>query len=456
MKEKKIFKEIWSYASDYIDSSYDRNVFPTDEALKNLSHFDEELPEETGDASEILKSLNTYGSPATMSQIAGRYFGFVNGSSVPAGMAAKCLGTIWDQNTAMQIISPLCAKLESVVQSWLVSLFDFPQETVAGFVSGTSAANLAGLAAARYRLLQNLNWDVNDKGLFGAPPLRLISGADIHSSAEKALSVLGLGKGNLELVPVDKQGRLVAEQMPDLDETCIVILQAGNVNSGAFDPFEEVCKKANEAGAWVHIDGAFGLWAGAVDKFQDLTRGLELADSWAVDGHKTLNTPYDCGIVMCKDGDALSSALHMSGGYLVLSEDRDGMFFTPEMSRRSRILELWATMRYLGRDGIAGMVYGFHERAKQFAEMISRHGGFEVMNDVVFNQVLVQCENDQLTDEVIEKIQQLRTCWVGGSWWKGRRVIRVSVCSWATTERDIDLSVQSFVKALSIIQNMEE
>jgi glutamate/tyrosine decarboxylase-like PLP-dependent enzyme len=345
----------------------DRNVYPTNEALENLKHFDETMPIKSSNSIEIIEQLNSYGSPATVSQIGGRYFGFVNGSVVPCGLAAKLLGTFWDQNTAMYVISPIAGKLEKVVEQWLKSIFKLPPETVAGFVSGTSTANLCGLASARFRLLKNQGWDINQKGLLNAPPIRIIAGKEAHSTVIKTIGLLGFGHDNIEFIDTDAQGRIRTDLIPELDNKTLLILAAGNVNSGSFDNFSEICERAKQAGAWVHIDGAFGLWAGAVEKLRHLTNGIEYANSWAVDGHKTLNTPYDCGIILCNDKEALTSALHMSGGYLVLSDDRDGMFYTPEMSRRARIIELWATLKYLGTSGIDRMVYGLYERAKQFA-----------------------------------------------------------------------------------------
>jgi len=238
--------------------------------------------------------------------------------------------------------------------------------------------------------------------------------------------------------------------IPELDANTLLILQAGNVNSGSFDDFQSICKKANNANAWVHIDGAFGLWAGAVDELKYLTKGIELANSWAVDGHKTLNTPYDNGIVLCKDKEALAAALHMSGSYIIRSEQRDGMVYTPEMSRRARIVELWAIMKYLGKEGINNIVFTMFKRARQFAEEISQVEGFYVENEVVFNQVMVRCENDELTESVLANIQNLRDCWLGGSVWLNKKVMRISVCSWATTENDISTSVHSFKKALEL------
>ena len=450
LNNKSLYEKALKSGFDYLEEAFERHIYPKEAALQQLEHFDEAMPQDGFESQVIIDDLIQYGSPATVAQIGGRYFGFVNGSVVPAGLAAKLLATFWDQNAGMHVISPIVSKLETVVEQWFKEIFDLPESACAGFVTGTSAANFCGLAAARYRLLKRKGWDINEKGLFGAPKIRIVTGKEAHSSAIKAVNLLGFGNGNIEWVEVDDQGRLIAEKMPELDDSTIVILQAGNVNSGSFDPFDAVCEKARKANAWVHIDGAFGLWAHAVDQLKYLTKGLEKANSWAVDGHKTLNTPYDCGIVMCEDKEALVSAMHMSGGYLVLSEQRDGMFYTADMSRRSRIIELWATMKYLGKSGIDQMVLGMHERAKQFTEILRATEGFEVLNDVVFNQVVVHCESDELTETVIKHIQALRECWLGGSYWSGKRVFRISVCSWATTEQDVVRSVDSFKKALEM------
>ncbi|NUO02806.1 MAG: aspartate aminotransferase family protein [Saprospiraceae bacterium] len=448
MREKSIFEQAQQYALQYLEQVYDRNVFPTEKALLDLNHFEEGMPEASTDAASVISLLNQYGSPATTTILGGRYFGFVNGSAVPAGLAAKNLATYWDQNTAMQVISPISAKLESVVENWLKELFGLPGRTVAGFVSGTSSANFCGLAAARYRLLKRMGWDINEQGLFDAPKIRVVAGKQAHSTILKAIGLLGFGKNNVEWVESDEQGRIRPDLIPDLDDKTLLILQAGNVNSGSFDAFDEICERANQAGAWVHIDGAFGLWAEAVESLKYLTKGIHKANSWAVDGHKTLNTPYDCGIVLCEDKEAMVAALHMSGSYIILSEERDGMLYTPEMSRRARIIELWATMKYLGKAGIARMVENMHDRSVQFANAVRAIKGFEVLNEVVFNQVLVCCASDEITVKTMERIQALRECWVGGSSWHGRKVIRVSICSWATTPEDVRRSVASFEQAL--------
>ncbi|MBT7996154.1 MAG: aspartate aminotransferase family protein [Bacteroidetes bacterium] len=446
MIDKEIFNQVKEYAFDYADNSLERNVYPTDEAIENLSVFDEQLPEKIGDSKVILERLHKFGSPSTVSQIGGRYFGLVNGGIIPVALAAKWLNDFWDQNTPLYVTSPITSKLETIVEAWLKQLFTLPESTVAGFVSGTSMAILCAIAAARFRIYQRLNWDINSKGLINAPKIRIVAGKQAHGTVLKAVALLGFGKDNIEWVDVDAQGRIIPEKIPVLDNKTILILQAGNVNSGSFDAFNVICDKAKKTNTWIHIDGAFGLWAAGSKKLSYLTDGIGKADSWSVDGHKTLNTPYDCGIILCRDKEALISALQATGSYIVFGDNRDGMLYTPEMSRRARAVELWATMRYLGKQGIDELVYGLHERARQFAKEL-KESGFQILNDVVFNQVLVACDTDYETEETLKNIQEMRVCWCGGSLWFDKKVIRISVCSWATTENDINLSVKSFVKA---------
>ena len=449
LNEKIIFDQARLYAFKYLDEALKRNVFPDKKAIDALIVFDEELPYYPENPLTILEKLNEYGSPATVSTIGGRYFGFVSGGAIPTALAAKWLADIWDQNAPLYVLSPILSKLETVVESWLIELFKLPQNTVAGFVSGTSVAIISGLAAARYRILKNMNWDINSKGLFGAPKIRIVTSSQIHGTVLKAIAILGLGKDNIEWIDVDSQGRIIPELIPELDKQTILILQAGNVNSGSFDSFDLICEKANSVNAWIHIDGAFGLWAAGSEELKHLTKGIEKANSWSVDGHKTLNTPYDCGIILCNDKEALTVALQASASYIQYSDKRDGMLYTPEMSRRARVVELWATMKYLGKNGIDDLVTALHQRALQFANELKEADGFEILNDVVFNQVLVRCKTDHLTQRTIERIQELNECWVGGSMWNGRKVIRISVCSWATTSDDITRSVKSFIEALN-------
>jgi len=445
-EDREMFEQAKGYAYEYMDQVYEREVFPTDEALAGLANFDEPVPETGGDPAGMLRMLHEYGSPATVTSTGSRYYGMVIGSVFPPVMAAKWLADVWDQTPALYVSSPVVAKIEAICEQWVVDLLGLPQGSVAGLVSGSSIATLCGLATGRYEILRTAGWDVTSQGLFGAPPIRVIVGAEAHSTVFRALSTLGLGKDRVELVPVDEQGRMLASAVPELDETCLVILQAGNVNSGAFDPIDEICEKANSAGAWVHIDGAFGLWAGASASKKHLTQGIEKADSWSVDGHKTLNTPYDCGIILCRDGKALSTALQASGAYILYGEQRDGMMYTPEMSRRGRAVELWATLKMLGRRGVEELVDGLCERAQQFAELMQAEG-FQVLNDVVFNQVLIACDAPDETASTLANLQRSGECWCGAGNWHDMPLIRVSVCSWSTTAADIERTVAAFVAA---------
>ncbi|MEE8440852.1 MAG: pyridoxal-dependent decarboxylase [Spirochaetia bacterium] len=444
--DKGLFEQAKASAFSYMDDVAARRVYPDTQAIRDLDRFEEPLPEGPQPGSEILNRLHSYGAPATVAQTGGRYFGFVNGGIIPTALAARWISDTWDQNPALYVISPIVSKLEQVVESWLRELLGLPAETVAGYLGGSSLATFSGLAAARYHILTRLGWDVNSRGLFGAPEVRVVVSEQAHGAVFKALALLGLGKDRIERVPADAQGRIIAAAIPQLDSRTILVLQAGNVNTGAFDAFEEICMEATRAKAWVHVDGAFGLWAAASNGRRYLTRGIERADSWALDAHKTLNSPYDCGIVLCRHPDSLVAAMQARGDYIHYSEQRDGMLFVPDMSRRARAVELWATLRYLGKSGAEQLVDGLCERATQFAEGLS-HEGFRVLNDVVFNQVLVACGTPARTQATLAQIQDGGVCWCGGTVWAGEPAIRVSVSSWATTAEDVDLCVGEFVKA---------
>lgn len=446
MGDKKIFEQAKAYAFDYMDTIAARGVYPDARAIANLARFDETMPDNPQAGEDVLHLLHACGSPATVAQTGGRYFGFVNGNVIPTALAARWLSDTWDQNPALYVISPVVARLEQICEQWLTDLFGLPLDSAAGFVSGTSIATMCGLAAARHTLLKRLDWDVNTKGLFGAPPFRVVVSRQAHGTVFKALALLGLGKDRVELVPADAQGRMKAHKLPTLDANTLLILQAGNVNTGAFDAFEVICEEARQAGAWVHVDGAFGLWAATSEKRRYLTRGIEKADSWSVDGHKTLNTPYDCGIILCRHREALIEAMQASGAYIQYSDQRDGMIYGPDMSRRARAVEVWAALKYLGRKGVAQLVDGFCENAASFAVALKEEG-FRVLNDVVFNQVLVACETPPETQRTLENIQRGGVCWCGGTVWEDRPAIRISVCSWTTTADDVAASIEAFVRA---------
>ncbi|NQY23075.1 MAG: aspartate aminotransferase family protein [Campylobacteraceae bacterium] len=451
-KDKSIFKQVQDYSLSYLDEVGKRDVYPASEALQNLENFSEELPQKSMEAKDVLEFLNTNGAKATVDHLGGKYFGFVTGGVIPASLAARVLSDFWDQNSALYVMSPIASKLEEVCESWLKELFGLPKRTVAGFVSGSSIAIFCGLAAGRYRVFKNNDWDINKQGFQGAPKIRIVAGKQAHGTVIKAVSLLGFGTDNIEWVDHDSQGRLLVSKLPKLDKNTIVVLQAGNVCSGAFDDFESICTQAKEVGAWVHIDGAFGLWAAASKKLKYLTKGMEKANSFSVDGHKTLNTPYDNGIVLCDDEEALTHALHSSGSYIVHNENRDGMFYTPEMSKRARSIELWAAMKYLGRDGIEELINGFYERATELAYELEKES-FEIVNDVVFNQIMIRYKSDDLTNKIMKYIQESGTCWLGGATWKGQNVIRISICSWVTTEEDVLVTAKIFKEALTCVDS---
>lgn len=446
IEQKRLFEQAKQYACDYLNSVSDRRVFPDETAIAGLSVFDEPMPKKPQSASEILAQLQTYGSPATCAQGGGRYFGFVNGGITPAGLAARWMADAWDQNSALYVMSPVASKLEAICERWLVDLLGLPEDTAAGFVSGSSTAIVCALAAARNELLARQGWPVQEKGLWGAPMLRVVLGEQAHSSVFKALSLLGMGRENVLFAPVDDQGRILPERLPALDQNTLLILQAGNVNSGSFDPIDALCDRAQACGAWVHIDGAFGLWAAASEEKRSLTEGMHRADSWSTDAHKTLNAPYDSGIVFCKNREALVRAMQASGSYLLYSEQRDGMLYTPEMSRRARSIELWATLKYLGKSGVGELVDTLCANARYFAARLEE-AGFRIQNDVVFNQALVACASPEETKATLCCLQVNGKCWCGGALWNREPIIRISVCSWRTTRAEIDACVAAFIEA---------
>lgn len=442
------------YSAEYVDTVAERSVFPREADLEKLATFDEPMPTCGSDPVEVLGLLHRYGSPATVAQIGGRYFGFVNGGIHPSSLAAKWLSDTWDQNSALYVMSPISSKLEEICEKWLTDLFHLPEGTAAGFVSGTSMSLLCGIAAGRNELLRRLDWDAAARGLFGAPEITVVIGTQAHGAVHKALSLLGLGKERVRVVPSDDQGRILVDQMPDLDARTLLILAAGNVNTGSFDDFNGLCHKARSANSWVHIDGAFGLWAAASPDTYPLYEGAELADSWSVDAHKTLNAPYDCGVILCKDRTALVSALHATGSYLQWSENRDGMLCTPEMSRRARSIELWMLLKTMGKSGVAALISQLCSRATLFEERL-REEGFRVVNEVVFNQVLIVCDSASETEATLLRIQKSGECWCGGAVWLGEPVIRISVCSYATTEEDVERSVRTFVQARANVKSVD-
>ena len=419
-----------------------RRVAPGKTDLDNLAKFREPFPSAPSDPMQVLAKLDEIGSPATMATTGGRYFGFVNGGTLPASLAANWLAGAWDQNAGLRVMSPIAAALEEVVLRWVCEALGLPANCEGGLVTCATMANFTALVAARQALLARAGWNVADDGMFGAPPIDVVVGDEVHASILKALTLAGFGKKRLIRVEVDDQGRMRADKLPALNERTILCIQAGNVNSGAFDPAVELCVRAHEQGAWVHVDGAFGLWAAASPKYRLHTKGFEQADSWATDAHKWPNVNYDSGIVLVKDAMALRAAMTMTAAYLEAGALREPMYHTPEASRRARGVELWAALKSLGRAGLSSLIERTCSHAQRFAEGF-RQAGFGVLNDVVINQVLVSFGSSEVTQKVIRAVQENGTCWCGGTVWHGKSAMRVSVSSWATTEADVDLSLKT-------------
>lgn len=439
--------EVAQRAKRYAEGVGGRRVSPSPEAVERLGLLNVPLQDEPMEPSTVLSELDEIGSPATVATTGGRYFGFVVGGCLPAAMAANMLAGVWDQNAA-RILSPVASSLEDVCIRWLISLLGLPPKSGAGFVTGATMANFSGLAAARHALLSREGWDVESQGLFGAPPISVIVGKEVHVSLLKALSMLGLGRDRVVRVPVDGQGRMRADALPQIQGPTVVCIQAGNVNTGAFDPAEEICRSTRASGAWVHVDGAFGLWALASPGRAHLARAFLQADSWATDGHKWLNVPQDSGIAFVREAGHLRAAMAASAAYLIEGQGREPSHFTPEMSRRARGVEIWAALRSLGRSGLADLIERTCQHASRFAEGLST-AGYDILNDVVLNQVLVSFGSADVTRRVIQRVQEEGTCWCGGTEWQGHVAMRISVSSWATTAEDVQRSLEVILRIAS-------
>ncbi|MBX3062737.1 MAG: aspartate aminotransferase family protein [Anaerolineae bacterium] len=451
MTLEQLLKSTAERASRYLESLDERAVVPTTDALTQLSRLDEPLPDLPSDPEAVIALLDEIGSPATVATAGSRYFGFVTGGSLPATLAANWMAGAWDQNTAYTVMSPIAARLEEVAMRWLLDVLHLPSDCAVGFVTGATQANFAGLAAARHAILAKQGWDVETQGLFGAPPITVVVGDEVHVSLLKALSLLGLGRERVIRVPVDEQGRMRADSLPTLDDKTILCLQAGNVNTGAADPMAVIIPQAKAAGAWVHIDGAFGLWAAAAPEREHLVTGVDLADSWATDGHKWLNVPYDSGLVFVREPQHLRAAMTVNAAYLQQTDMREASHYTPEMSQRARGVEIWAALRSLGRQGVADLIERTCRHAARFADGL-KAAGYTVLNEVVINQVLVSFGDAETTRRVVAGIQQDGTCWCGSTVWHGQTAMRISVSSWATTDADVERSLEAMIRVASTVK----
>jgi glutamate/tyrosine decarboxylase-like PLP-dependent enzyme len=435
-------------ARAYLAAIDARRVPPTAGAVAALEQFDVPLPERGLDPGRTLALLDDVGSPATVATNGPRYFGFVNGGALPIAVATSWILAAWDQNAALRIMSPVAARLEAVALRWLTELFGLPDGITGGFVTGATMANATCLAAARDAVLSAAGWDAAAHGLVGAPPIEVVVSAESHTTVHKALGLVGLGRDRATRLAVDGQGRVRPTGLPSLSRPAIVCLQAGNVNSGASDPFVPLVEWAHDQGAWIHVDGAFGLWAAASPKLARQVTGIAGADSWATDAHKWLNTTYDCGIALVRDPEALRSSMRAQAAYLVAEADHETMEFTPQSSQRARGAEVWSVLATLGRDGVAALVERSCALAGRFAAGLTA-AGFRVLNDVTLNQVVVDFGDPDRTDAVIAAVQEDGTCWCGPTTWQGHRAMRISLSCWATSENDVDLSVAAVVHCAS-------
>lgn len=439
-----LFADAARRAVAYLETISQRPVAPTAHALAGLSELDEALPDHGSDGALILDLLDRVGSPATMATNDGRFFGFVIGGAHPVPLAAHCLTLAWDQNVGPRVLSPIGAKLEDVASAWLLDLFGLPADCATAFVTGAGMATFTALTAARRALLLRAGWDVDADGLYDAPRLKVVASEEIHPTVQKALGLLGLGRNQIHWVATDRQGRMRPDALPPLDARTIVCVQAGNINSGAIDPLPEICQRARAAGAWVHVDGAIGLWAAAAPELQPLVNGLALADSWATDGHKWLNLPYDNAVAMVRDGSALMQAMTIRAPYLLESGDREPYDTTPGLSRRIRGVDWWAALKALGRSGVAEQIVRSHQQAQAFAAGLQA-AGWEILNEVVLNQVCAVPPHGN-SAAVAARVQQSGACWVGPTQWQGRSALRVSLSSCHTTMDDVANALNILIK----------
>lgn len=446
-----VLDEAAGLAKRYLSTVRDRPAGVVPAALARLPELGGALPIRGEDPLTVLNLLDQVGSPATVASMGGRFFGGVIGGAFPVSVAAHWIADAWDQNACLFDLSPVGAHLEDIVLDWLLDLFGLPAECEGAFVTGTQMADVTALAAARTALLKGVGWDVERDGLFGAPPIEVIVGDEVHATMLKALALLGFGSGRVHLIPTDSQGRMDAKRIPHLSGPSIICAQVGNVNTGACDPVSAICDRAREMDSWVHVDGAFGLWAAASPAYQHLVEGIARADSWATDGHKWLNVSQDVGIAIVRDADALRRSMSISASYYPpdANSRRQPMQLGPESSRRARAIEVWAVLRTLGKTGVAQLVERTCKHAVRFGESL-RSKGYEVLNDVVLNQVLVFFGDHDRTSRIARAIQEEGTCWCGSTVWKGRSALRISVSSWATTEQDVERSLDAMI---SIAQN---
>jgi glutamate/tyrosine decarboxylase-like PLP-dependent enzyme len=438
------------HALRWLASLDDRDVPPRASAAQVADALGRELPDGPTDAAEVVDLLATASEPGLTAIPSGRFFGFVMGGTHPAALAADWLTGAWDQNAGLRTVTPASMAVEDLAEAWVLDLLGLPAASAVGFVTGGTMANFTCLAAARDAVLAQAGWDVGARGLVGSPGVRVLVGEERHDSVDLVLRYLGLG--GPEPVAADEQGRLRIDALRDAlagpdDRPTVLALQAGNVHSGAFDPFTEAVALAHEHGAWVHVDGAFGLFAGASPTHRHLVAGYDAADSWATDAHKTLNVPYDCGLAIVREPAALRAAMSLHAPYLIHDSLGDPLDKVPEMSRRNRAATVWGVLRALGRSGVADLVDGLVDHAVRFADGVAAIEGAEVLNDVVFTQVCASFGDDDRTRRVVERTLADGTAWTTGSRWRDRAVLRIAVSNWSTTDADVDRTLAALREA---------
>jgi len=437
---------------DYREQSVSLSVAPSPEAVENVQRFIEPLPNDGTADLDVLAQLDEIGTPAAVGMTGPRFFGFVIGGSLPVTLASNWLTAAWDQNDVMYEVTPATATLEQVAMEWMIDLFGLPADTGAAFVTGATIANFSALAAARNRVYAGVGWNVEADGLIGAPPISILVGEEVHPTVIKGIGLLGFGRDRVQRLAVDGQGCIDATRLPRIEGPTIVCTQAGNLNTGGFDPVGDICDAVKAQGAWVHVDGAFGLWAAASPDLAHLCNGLQAADSWATDAHKWLNVPYDCGIAFVRDAPALKAAMSITADYLITeTRNRNPSDYTPELSRRARGVDVWTALKSLGRSGLAELLNRCCSNARRFADGLAK-AGFEILNDVNLNQVLVSFGDDSRTRRIIEAIQADGTCWCGVTVWQGHTAMRISVSNWSTTTADVDVSLEAIIRIASETQ----
>lgn len=444
---KQLLNKTTAIANEYLKQINHEKIQVSEKNVKRLSGLDFDLQDQQVNADEVIEKLNGLVSPATMKMASSKFFGFVIGGSYPVSIASNWLTTVWDQNSGLEKTTPATAAVEKISARWMLDILGLPEQSATAFVTGATVANFTALAAARNLVFKNANWDVESDGLIGAPELHIIISEESHPTVYKSLAMLGLGRNRVTKVKTDNQGRIDMQHFPEIQDNTIIITQAGNINSGACDPISEICDLAAKKNAWVHVDGAFGLWAKASKKHQYLLNGYEKADSWATDAHKWLNVPYDSGLAFVKHEHALKAAMAITASYLP-SENagRNPSDYTPELSRKARGIDIYAVLHHLGKSGVEELVDRCCDCATQFAHGFSE-AGYEVMNDVVLNQVVINFGSEKANLAIMDAVQKEGTCWVGQTHWKGTTAMRISVSNWQTNSQDVEQSLAIILAA---------